>query len=127
MTTLTPTVEQSAVVDYPLRPLRISAGAGTGKTTTMAMRLASLIERERIDPEAALGITFTNKAAEELTDRLRHHLPDLAKLGREVEVTTYHGFAYGILSWIPSRIAHRSSGRRSLSVPGCAASPPPGR
>ena len=98
MTTLTPTVEQSAVVDFPLRPLRISAGAGTGKTTTMAMRLASLIEREQIDPEAALGITFTNKAAEELTDRLRHHLPDLAKLGREVEVTTYHGFAYGILS-----------------------------
>ncbi len=98
MTTLTPSVEQSAVVDYPLRPLRVSAGAGTGKTTTMAMRLASLIERCQIDPESALGITFTNKAAEELTDRLRHHLPDLAKLGREVEVTTYHGFAHGILA-----------------------------
>ena len=98
MTSLTPTGEQSAVVAYPLRPLRVSAGAGTGKTTTMAMRLASLIEREGIDPEAAVGITFTNKAAEELTDRLRAHLPDLAKSGREVEVTTYHGFAHGILA-----------------------------
>jgi DNA helicase-2/ATP-dependent DNA helicase PcrA len=64
----------------------------------MALRLAALIEREQFDPEAALGITFTNKAAEELTDRLRRHLPDLAKLGREVEVTTYHGFAHGVLA-----------------------------
>jgi len=98
MTALIPTGEQSEVIAYPLQPLRVSAGAGTGKTTTMAMRLADLIEREPIDPEAALGITFTNKAAEELTDRLRLQLPDLAKLGREVEVTTYHGFAHGILT-----------------------------
>lgn len=97
MTTLIPSDEQSEVVAYPLRPLRVSAGAGTGKTTTMALRLASLIESEQIDPEAALGVTFTNKAAEELTDRLRLHLPELAKLGREVEVATYHGFAHGIL------------------------------
>jgi DNA helicase-2/ATP-dependent DNA helicase PcrA len=98
MTTEIPTGEQSDVIAFPLGPLRVSAGAGTGKTTTMAMRLAALIEREQIDPEAALGITFTNKAAEELTDRLRRHLPGLAKLGREVEVTTYHGFAHGILA-----------------------------
>ncbi|MGZ5384049.1 MAG: UvrD-helicase domain-containing protein, partial [Acidimicrobiia bacterium] len=98
MTNVIPTPEQSEVVAFPLRPLRVSAGAGTGKTTTMAMRLAALIEREQIDPEAALGITFTNKAAEELTDRLRHYLRELARLGREVEVTTYHGFAHGILT-----------------------------
>ena len=88
MTALVPTGEQSEVIAYPLCSLRVSAGAGTGKTTTMAMRLAALVEREQIDPESALGITFTNKAAEELTDRLRLHLPDLAKLGREIEVTT---------------------------------------
>ena len=93
-----PTSEQSDVIGFPLRPLRVSAGAGTGKTTTMALRLAELIERDQIDPEAALGVTFTNKAAEELADRLRTHLPELAKLGREVEVTTYHGFAHGILA-----------------------------
>ena len=93
-----PTPEQQAVIDYPLRPLRVVAGAGTGKTTTMALRLADLIRREGIAPEEALGITFTNKAAEELADRLRRHLPELAREGRQVEVTTYHGFAYGLLA-----------------------------
>lgn len=98
MTLLVPTEEQREVIAYPLLPLRVSAGAGTGKTTTMAMRLAALVEREQIEPEAALGITFTNKAAEELTDRLRLYLADFAKAGREVEVTTYHGFAHNILA-----------------------------
>ena len=92
--TLTP--EQQAIVAHPLEPLRVSAGAGTGKTTTIVLRLAALIENG-IDPEQALGITFTNKAAEELADHLRQQLPELAATGREVEVTTYHGFAYGIL------------------------------
>ncbi|HUU62092.1 MAG TPA: ATP-dependent DNA helicase [Acidimicrobiia bacterium] len=95
---LHPTPEQQAVADYPLRPLRVTAGAGTGKTTTMALRLAALIRREAIAPEEALGITFTNKAAEELADRLRRHLPELAREGRQVEVATYHGFAFGLLA-----------------------------
>lgn len=94
---LIPTPEQEAVVAYSLRPVRIAAGAGTGKTTTMALRLAALIEDGGVEPETALGITFTNKAAEELAERLRKHLPHLAGMGREVEVTTYHGFAARIL------------------------------
>jgi len=93
-----PTYEQQQIIDHPLTPLRVAAGAGTGKTTTIAMRLASLVLRDQIEPEAALGITFTNKAAAELADRLRRHLPDLAREGREVEVTTYHGFAHRLLS-----------------------------
>lgn len=95
---VTPTPEQQAVIDYGLRPLRVTAGAGTGKTTTMALRLAALIQREGVAPEEALGITFTNKAAEELADRLRLCLPELAAEGREVEVTTYHGFAFNLLA-----------------------------
>ncbi|MFH1329811.1 MAG: ATP-dependent DNA helicase [Actinomycetota bacterium] len=93
-----PTPEQQKVVDYPLLPLRVTAGAGTGKTTTMALRLAALIRSEDLEPEEALGITFTNKAAEELADRLREHLGDLAEVGRQVEVTTYHGFAHAVLA-----------------------------
>ncbi len=95
---MNPTREQQRIIDHPLAPLRVAAGAGTGKTTTIAMRLASLVLRDQIEPEAALGITFTNKAAAELADRLRHHLPELANEGREVEVTTYHGFAHRLLS-----------------------------
>ncbi len=91
-----PTPEQQAIIEYPLLPLRVIAGAGTGKTTTIVHRLAHLV-RNGLSPERAVGITFTNKAAEELAGRLREALPELADSGREVEVTTYHGFAYGIL------------------------------
>ena len=92
----TPTPEQTAIIEYPLRPLRVIAGAGTGKTTTIVHRLAGLVAGG-LSPERAIGITFTNKAAEELAERLREALPQLAQAGREVEVTTYHGFAYSIL------------------------------
>ncbi len=94
--TFIPTPEQMAIIKYPLRPLRVIAGAGTGKTTTIVHRLAHLVE-SGLSPERAVGITFTNKAADELAGRLRETLPELADDGREVEVTTYHGFAYGIL------------------------------
>jgi ATP-dependent DNA helicase UvrD/PcrA len=94
--TIVPTPEQRAIIEHPLEPLRIAAGAGTGKTTTIVLRLAALIE-SGVQPEEALGITFTNKAAGELADRLRQSLPELSTTGREVAVTTYHGFAYSIL------------------------------
>jgi len=94
---LQPTIEQRRIIRFPMdQPLRIAAGAGTGKTTTIVMRLQAAIEAG-IAPEQALGLTFTNKAAEELSDRLRAALPDMAAEGREVEVATYHGFAYGLL------------------------------
>ncbi len=96
MTEWTLTTEQHAVVDHPLVPVRIAAGAGTGKTSTIVARLVRCVA-EGLEPEAALGITFTNKAAEELSDRLRTSLPDHAIEGREVEVTTYHGFAFTLL------------------------------
>ena len=96
MTNYAPTPEQRAIVDHGMEPLRISAGAGTGKTATVTDRLVRLIEGG-VPPEAALGITFTNKAAEELADRLRAALPALARDGRAVEVTTYHGFAFSLL------------------------------
>ena len=93
----TPSPEQQQIIDFPTdRPLRVAAGAGTGKTTTIVLRLQAAI-RSGTSPEQALGLTFTNKAAEELSDRLRESLPELAAEGREVEVTTYHGFAYGLL------------------------------
>lgn len=91
------TPEQTAIISHPLEPLRVAAGAGTGKTATITDRLVALVD-SGIPPEAALGITFTNKTAEELSDRLRSALPDLARQGREVEVTTYHGFAHGLLA-----------------------------
>jgi DNA helicase-2/ATP-dependent DNA helicase PcrA len=89
---ITPSPEQDAIRRYPLGPLRIAAGAGTGKTTTVALRLEYLIETGAVDPERALGITFTNKAAAELADRISHRIGSDA-----VEVLTYHSFAYQTL------------------------------
>ncbi|HUO45498.1 MAG TPA: ATP-dependent DNA helicase [Acidimicrobiia bacterium] len=99
---IVPTAEQAAIVAYPLLPLRIAAGAGTGKTTTIAARVVHLVTQIGVEPERILGITFTNKAAGELGDRIRQmlHDPDLenpVEEGRDVEVHTYHGFAAQIL------------------------------
>ncbi len=90
-----PTDEQRAIIEHPATPLRVAAGAGTGKTTTIVRRLAAGVERGG-DPARALGITFTNKAARELRARLTDIIgarPD----GREPEVSTYHGFAANLL------------------------------
>lgn len=92
-----PTPQQSAIVERPLRSFRVAAGAGTGKTTTMAMRVVTLVETHGLAPEEILGITFTNKAAGELAERISDWLAEEIEPGREVEVHTYHGFASQIL------------------------------
>ena len=91
-----PTPQQRAIIDFPLQPLRVTAGAGTGKTTTMGWRLAQKVRSGEVEPERTLGITFTNKAARELAESIRSHLGDEATERPDVEVTTYHGFAYGL-------------------------------
>ncbi len=95
MTEFVPSPEQKAVLDRPLESFRIAAGAGTGKTTTLAYRVVELIQKHGVEPENVLGITFTNKAAEELANRVRSVL-DMG-LSRAVEVYTYHGFASSLL------------------------------
>ena len=95
---LTPSPEQQQILDLGLTSVRVRAGAGTGKTTTVAMVIANLIEAHHVDPEQILGITFTNKAAAELADKVRSVVGEVADPGRQVEVHTYHGFAAQILS-----------------------------
>jgi DNA helicase-2/ATP-dependent DNA helicase PcrA len=97
MTAFVPSAEQRVILDHPLSSLRVAAGAGTGKTTTVAERVVRLVADHGLEPEEILGITFTNKAAEELADRVRRSLGDHVELGREVEVHTYHGFAAQLL------------------------------
>ncbi|MGI9648206.1 MAG: ATP-dependent DNA helicase [Acidimicrobiia bacterium] len=94
MSEITASPEQVKIIEYPLQPLRVDAGAGTGKTTTMALRLAHLLDSGRVD--AALGITFTNKASQELRERI-DAMRSSQQLGA-VEVGTYHGFAHGLLT-----------------------------
>ena len=64
-----PTQEQSAVIGAPLGPMAVIAGAGSGKSETMAARLVWLVANGMVRPDRVLGLTFTRKAAAELADR----------------------------------------------------------
>jgi DNA helicase-2/ATP-dependent DNA helicase PcrA len=98
----TPTDEQAAVVAAPPGPLVVIAGAGAGKTETMAARVVWLVANGFADPGQVLGLTFTRKAAGQLLRRVRSRLARLAgHLGTTQQgaptVSTYHAFAGALL------------------------------
>lgn len=114
-----PTEEQAAVIAAPPGPLVVIAGAGAGKTETMAARVVWLVANGYADPGQVLGLTFTRKAAGQLLRRVRSRLARLggtglafgeqprAPIGEPAGtpvVSTYHAFAgqllreYGLLS-----------------------------
>ncbi|WP_445161618.1 ATP-dependent helicase [Mycobacterium sp. Dal123C01] len=102
-----PTAEQAAVIAAPPGPLVVIAGAGAGKTETMAARVVWLIANGYAEPGQVLGLTFTRKAAGQLMRRVRSRLARLAGVGLgatgPVEsagtpmVSTYHAFAGSLL------------------------------
>src|SRR5580704_10659800 len=69
-----PTDEQAAVIEGELGPSVVIAGAGSGKTETMAARVVWLVANRLVAPEEVLGLTFTRKAAAELSRRVRTRL-----------------------------------------------------
>lgn len=86
--------EQEAAVAHGAGPLLIVAGAGTGKTTVITQRIAYLIEKEAAKPEEILAVTFTEKAAEEMEERVDKLLP----YGYvDLWVSTFHSFCERIL------------------------------
>ncbi|WP_242454194.1 ATP-dependent helicase [Bailinhaonella thermotolerans] len=98
---LPPTPEQAAVIEAPLSPMLVVAGAGSGKSETMAARVVWLVANGLVRPERVLGLTFTRKAAAELSARVRKRLDQLGKenlvpaevLDGEPTVSTYHAYA----------------------------------
>jgi DNA helicase-2/ATP-dependent DNA helicase PcrA len=102
----TPTDEQAAVIAAPPGPLVVIAGAGAGKTETMAARVVWLVANGYATPGEVLGLTFTRKAAGQLLRRVRMRLARLAGAGLvpgpgaiddPVTVSTYHAFAGTLL------------------------------
>lgn len=69
----------------------VIAGAGAGKTTTVAAKVRYLVEKRGIKPEQILVISFTNKAVEELRERINHNLKILSP------ITTFHSIGYSVL------------------------------
>ncbi|MCF6467527.1 ATP-dependent helicase [Nonomuraea sp. MG754425] len=98
---LAPTPEQATVIEAPLEPMVVMAGAGSGKSETMAGRVVWLVANGLVKPENVLGLTFTRKAAAELATRVRERLAGLAEAGlvepgaldNEPTVSTYHAYA----------------------------------
>jgi DNA helicase-2/ATP-dependent DNA helicase PcrA len=102
-----PTDEQAAVIAAPPGPLVVIAGAGAGKTETMAARVVWLVANGYASPGEVLGLTFTRKAAGQLLRRVRSRLARLAGAGivpggldaadDPATVSTYHAFAGTLL------------------------------
>ncbi|MGH3797996.1 MAG: ATP-dependent helicase, partial [Pseudonocardiaceae bacterium] len=106
-----PTAEQADVIAAdPGQPTLVVAGAGSGKTETMAARVVWLVANGYVTPEGVLGLTFTRKAAQQLAQRVRMRLRRLAGTGVlnrldptgqrraavltcEPTVLTYHSYA----------------------------------
>ena len=74
-----PTAEQQDIIAAPVAPILVVAGAGSGKTETMAARVVWLVANAYVRPEQILGLTFTRKAAGELGSRIRQRLGQLAR------------------------------------------------
>nr|WP_203600703.1 ATP-dependent DNA helicase [Streptomyces sp. SID10853] len=132
------TPEQTACITAPPAPQVIVAGAGSGKTTVMAARVVWLVGTGQVAPEQVLGLTFTNKAAGELAERVRKALvragvtdPDAGPSHRapgghpavpagsadpyyspgEPRISTYHAFAGQLLTDHGLRIGLEPSSR----------------
>ncbi len=86
--------EQRAAVIHTDGPLLILAGAGTGKTKTLVHRIAHLIRAARVEPERIVGVTFTNRAADEMRERVQDYIGDDA---RRVTLCTFHALGLRVL------------------------------
>ncbi len=123
--------QQFAVVRAPLEPAVVIAGAGSGKTTLMAARVVWLVGSGLVEPHEVLGLTFTTKAAAELTSRIREALRDAGLLAPgaargphevgtgeadapetlEPTVATYNAYAASLLTEHGLRIGHEPDTR----------------
>ena len=87
--------KQREAVTHKDGPLLVIAGPGTGKTRVITHRIAYLIDKYKIAPEKILAITFTNKASQEMRERVNNEIGD--PHGSNVKIFTFHAFCNRIL------------------------------
>ena len=86
--------KQKEAVSISNGPLLIIAGAGSGKTKVLTTKVAHLILDENVDPSNILAITFTNKAAKEMKERI---LDMVGMMAYQIQISTFHSFGLSIL------------------------------
>ena len=86
--------QQLVAVTHGDGPLLVLAGAGSGKTRVITFRIAWLIHEKKVDPARILGVTFTNKAADEMRQRIQKQIGPAA---RDVTLGTFHSLGLRIL------------------------------
>jgi len=111
MSTYLPNSKQKQAIEYHQGPLLIIAGAGTGKTFTLVEKIKYLIEKKLAKPEEIVALTFTEKAAREMEERVDIALPYGCF---QTWISTFHSFADQILRQEIHHIG-LSSGYRLLS------------
>jgi len=87
-------------------PLLVLAGAGSGKTKVLTTRIAYLVEKLGVDPNNILAITFTNKAAKEMKERV---VQMLGVLGYQIQMSTFHSFGLSILKEHYDKLGYKSN------------------
>ena len=85
---------QKEAVLYGDGPLLILAGAGSGKTSVLTKRVAYLIKERAVSPKNIVAITFTNKAAKEMKERI---IKEVGKEGYDIQISTFHSFGLRII------------------------------
>lgn len=98
--------EQQKAVLSCSGPLLILAGAGSGKTRVLTTKVAYLIENLGVNPYNILAITFTNKAAKEMSERL---LSMIGEISKKAQVSTFHSFGLKILRENYSYLGYNSN------------------
>ena len=84
----------------------ILAGAGSGKTRTITYRIAHMIENVGISPYSILAVTFTNKAAKEMRERVEELVGDIAKA---CTISTFHSFGMRLLRMYAKEVGYNSN------------------
>lgn len=90
--------EQKLAVDFIEGPVMVVAGAGTGKTQTIALRIANILEKTQVNPSNILCLTFTESAATNMRNRLSSLIGSDAS---GVRISTFHGFCNSVIKDYP--------------------------
>ncbi|NLY52072.1 MAG: UvrD-helicase domain-containing protein, partial [Firmicutes bacterium] len=96
--------QQKEAVTHGDGPLLVAAGAGSGKTRVLTYRIAYLLSARRVPPYFILAVTFTNKAAKEMKERITRLI---GPLGEQVWVATFHSTCVQILRREADKIGYQ--------------------